>query len=399
MRLFTRTLTLGLTATLVFALAANASASRRASLHGNVLLEDVTDVFVFPQLALDYRNLVRFSMGADSATGDGQLIFGTDEMAFGVVAHRSDNTGPYNGLMVPAEAHTALLEGALSFGVLSSTWDAPATIVDLLLSMKMGEDANLGFRLGLAHAGTSNSTGGVDVSDGQTSLLLTGGYSTFSEDGMDMDLALNLAIGLGSDDNGAGAETSGNDINVNLDGRFYLPMADMVELGVLGHLGLSFGGITTATGGVEASNSVFGLDVSAGAGPVYKLEKARIAAYGVLAFGTITTDPDVDADNDAITDTAIVVPGLRMAAEVDLTDWFQFRAGLNYAWIIAGNSDENDTSSSSTGGSFGWSAGFGLVFDKFRADVALQNNWLTNSPAFLGTEGPLASTVSASYSF
>lgn len=398
MRLSKSLLCLGLSAALVLTLATNVNAARRSALHGNLLLEDVTDVYAMPQLLLKYRNLMRVHVGSDLSTGDGLLIFGTDTMAFGIVAHRSDNTSPFGSLMTPGAASPSLLQGAQSYPLLGA-FPQPHTIVDLLMSLKLGESASLGFRLGLANGGTSTSPdGGDSTGASQTSILVGAGYSLMG-DSLRADLAFNLAIGLGSDTtSGVDNELSGNDINIGLAGRFYLPMAEQVELGILGNLGVGFGGNTQAFAGGESSSSAFDLNVSAGAGPVYTLGKARIGAYGFIGLNTSSQDPNTDAEDDDTSSLTLIIPGVHMAMEVDITEWFRFRAGLEYRWMIESDSNAGG-STGENGGTFGWSGGFGLVFDKFTLDFALENAFFTTGPNFIGGDSGFASSVAAAYSF
>jgi len=397
MRIFPRLVAVSVAAVMVLALATNVQAARRSSLHGNLLLEDVTDVFAMPQLLQQYRNLIRIHMGADAETGDGMLIFGTDAMAFGIVAHRGDNTSPFAGLRLAADGVAgALLGGARGFSYTANSPDFPRphNIVDLLFSLNMGDTAGLGFRLGLANGGSSvTPDGGDSAGDSQTSINFGAGYSTFGEDSMRMDLSLNLSVGLGSTDSVQTAEgdsVTGSDIGIQLNGRFYLPMEEMVDLGILGGLNLNFASVDPA--------SRFALGAIVGAGPVYRLGKARISAYGFLAFRTSTQDPNTDVDDNETTTTNLTIPGVHMAMEVDLLEWLRFRAGLEYAWGIRGTSTST-VSESTREGSFGWSGGFGFVVDQFRLDLALENAWFTNGPSFLGQESRLAGHLAASYSF
>ena len=321
-------------------------------------------------------------------------------MAFGLVAHRGDNVSPFGSLLLSAEGLPgAILNGANSFPGLGQ-FPRPSTIVDLLMGMKMGDAAGLGFRLGLANAGTSvTPDGGDSTGSSQTSINLGVGYSMMGE-GLRADLSLNVNVGLGSDTTaGVDNETSGNDIGIGLNGRFYLPMQDQVELGILGGLNVGFGGITQSVGGNDSSSSTFALSALAGAGPVYKLNKARLAAYGFLGFQTGSVDPNTDADDDDSSGTLITIPGVHLAMEVDVTEWFRFRAGAEYRWTIASESDAGGNSQGENSGSFGWSGGFGLVFDKFNLDFAVANSFFTQGPDFIGGDGKLASSVAASYSF
>lgn len=398
MRFVSRCISASAALAMLFGVVTEAQAGRRDSLHGSLILQDSTDIYAFPQLLGAYRNLLRIEMGTDGETGDGTLIFGTDAMAFGVVAHRGDNTNPYGALGLPGSQYAgALLRGANSFSGLSGvgTLPRPQNIVDLMMALKLGDAASLGFRLGLANAGSSTTPDGGDSTGvSQTSINFGAGYSMFG-DGLKMDLGLNLNIGLGSDSTaGVDNETTGNDIHVGVNARFYLPMQEQVDLAIIGGVDLNFGGVS-APGN---DSGTFGLNIGAGVGPVYKLEHARLAAYGFLAFSTRNNDPNKDADNDDTTFTNLTIPGVHMAMEIDLTEWLQFRAGLEYAWLINGTSTASGSQSDRTG-SFGWSGGFGLLFDQFRVDLSINNAWFTSGPDFLGGDGDLAANIAATYHF
>lgn len=111
--------------------ASDARADRRSSLAGNLLMEDADDVYIYPQLTLEHRNLISFDyfaagppltavLGAGSSNESGQnsgglggrdeagaplpsgqssmsggalLLFGQETFAFGVSIHREDPFG------------------------------------------------------------------------------------------------------------------------------------------------------------------------------------------------------------------------------------------------------------------------------------------------------------------
>ncbi|MFT7583010.1 MAG: hypothetical protein ACI9MR_004696, partial [Myxococcota bacterium] len=350
---------------MVLSLASTANASRRASLHGDIMLEDVTDVYAMPQLLLKYRNLMRIQMGTSNSVGDGLFIFGTETMAFALAAHRTDQTGPFAGLLADRSGGSSVLNGWQSYAGVNGPYNSAGTVFDAMLSIAMGDDAALGFRLGFGHGGTAADDGNGNTGNNTTTgILLEGGYSMTGD--TRMDLGLSIAIGLGSDD---AAQTSGSDIGIGAHLRMYLPMDDQVELGIVGGVNLRFAGITPDNGG--GGTSEFDLALLFGAGPVYKLEKARISGYGFVSFSTQSDDPNIDGDNDATSVTNLTIPGIHMALEVDLTDWFIFRGGLEAAWTLTSNGNEaNDATNGTREVAYGWSSGFGLVFDRFTFDLA-----------------------------
>src|SRR5262245_59992127 len=55
----------------LLAVTSSAHAARRTALAGNLLIEDKDDLFLFPQLLTQYRNLIALDYGPSADTGNG----------------------------------------------------------------------------------------------------------------------------------------------------------------------------------------------------------------------------------------------------------------------------------------------------------------------------------------
>lgn len=372
-----------------------AQANRRAALQGNLLMEDPQDIYIFPQRALDYRNLVRFDVGTADDMGDGLLLFGSPTFAMGIAAHRSDQLSPFAASQLGVDDVTANYLGAPNlFGDVG--YDSPFTIADVLVSFEVGAGL-AGGRLMIANGGTSTDPDqGEIASKGQSLFLLAGGFSLKGD--FRLDMALDLVFGTASEVANGEDVQSGFGFGLELDVRGGMNMGEGVDLGFLGGLGFTNRSLTNEIADDAGSLSVF--NFMAGAGPVYRLtDKALIAAYGVLGVTNASSDPSEAAANDDSSSTVTSIPAMRLAGEFWLTEWFAFRAGLEYSYrinlVTAANGDET----AFFDGTFGWSAGVGFTKGDFAFDGALSHLYLTAGPDFIGGDGDLFTTVSASYTF
>ena len=67
---WSRLVAFSLTGLVSMAVASNAHADRRSSLAGNLLIADQDDVYMYPQLTLEHRNLVSFDFFPGPALTD-----------------------------------------------------------------------------------------------------------------------------------------------------------------------------------------------------------------------------------------------------------------------------------------------------------------------------------------
>ena len=385
MKLSRTLMVLGLAAVMVASLAAPSDAARRESLNGNMLIHDGDDIYLFPQLSLDYVNLVRFKMGVNDETGEGRFVFGTKTFAMVLSANRTD-IAPYGN-------------GNNAFDAGDPT---PWTIADLSFGFKMGEKGKLGFRLYLGNGGQSAKADAADgaTGAGQFAAGLAAGYSMKGEK-LTLDLGLHVGIHtLGDITNGTDNQ-KGSNLHLALGGRGFLKIDDELSVGILAGIGINSNGHTTYAGATANVASTMDWNVSVGAGPVYTIkDKAKIAGYVTLGFGGQSNDPSDTGNDDESSTTEIVIPGLLLSAEVLVLKWLYTRFGVGYDYRIAMGRDEaSETDTTEYTGSFKWTAGVGFKVGEFNFDGSLTQEFFTNGPAFLGQDGALFGQVAARYSF
>jgi len=398
-----------ITAAAAILLASPALAARRTSLGNNLLMKDKDDVVIYPQLMLDYRNLINFDYGASKGEGSGMLLIGSRDFGFGILVNRADiNPGPL------ADAGTSFMWNYMDTyelanlgspgnilatgdgGVADGDYASPLTFVDLLMAFNLGRNL-LGFRLGIGTGGDSQTADDED-SNSQFALKLSAGMSF----GKNFDMAADIVFATGQRTVGGDLAHSGQLFGINANIRGFSPMGEKIDLGYLGQFAFGSQSITEANdNNSDARNDIL---LVGGLGPVYKLSKmnSTVSAYGIVGLGYSGRDPntDGDADEDAETDMKIIIPGFRMSLELNLLEWMVFRSGMEYHFGYNQDTRANgDLVLTEQEGSFGWNAGLGFIVGDFTLDTAFQQNWMTQGPDFLGGDAPMFLTVSANYTF
>lgn len=425
---------LGLACLALFA--SSAQANRRISLADNLLIEDKDDVYQYPQRALDYRNLVSLDMGLNSSSGRMLFLGGWDDLALGISAEHS---APYNPLSGPVAADLITYESsALYMGpvsplplsaptpsfnpfLLTSTAEyyvgaPPFTLVDGFLAIPAG-NGMFGLRLGFGTRGAAGHDDGAAVEDsglGENLITLEAGLSGGRETEARFDTSLNIALGLGTGENGVGLpnlilpgvplydfeEVSSTLIRASLSARGYIPYSGNIDVGLLGNIVLSNIAITPSVAGTEFTMSTTGFGLMGGAGPVFHVtELTEIAGYGLLGISYVAAEPNDEIDDDKYSDLAIYVPAVRVAADIGLVEWFFFRCGLQYSFQYVSTSYENDDTGSRGDGQLGWTGGVGVEYEGFTLDGAINQAWFTAGPDFIGGDAALFGVLSAGYNW
>lgn len=372
----------------------SAWADRSTSLQGNRLIEDADDVFTYPHLVGEYKDRLTFDFGTSNAQGNGLFLMDAGSFVWGVALHR--------GNIFDAASVTRLNElsalNALGIpalpGFVAGT-PAPLTAADVLLGF-----GDVGIRLSLG-TGFNSATpaGGQETSQG-----VQFGNLAVSFGGVeDWDLGLHLGLILADTVVNGQTAQEGSQFRAAATARGYLPMSDLVRLGILGRVGFVTQGTDTIAGGTTTSASASAFDIVAGAGPSIRLtDRATIGAYATLGFATGNVDPNGSQENDSSSASQIIIPGANVAMEVELTSWLRARAGMEYNHLINNGSAlsaAGESTQSSNAKGFQWNAGVGIVYDSFRLDGTLNPSFLTQGPDFIGGDGPLFVMLSASYLF
>jgi hypothetical protein len=340
-------------------------------------------------------------------------------------AYNSELSPPYNYLFAsPVPPDLVSLESwTLSLGQVFpnpfpiSTFGSlfadaqPFTVVDGFLAVPVG-NGSFGLRAGLGSRAFYNlNDDSADSGIGETAVTLEAGLSGRGE--ARYDTSLNLILDFGNGDNAPVLDPMDptrtftvEDLSTilvrgSLSGRGFIPYNDNIEVGVLGNIVVTSSTWTYQVEGNETSGSEMGFAIMGGAGPVYRVtEVTHIGGYGMLGVSYANQDPDTDADDNSVSDLLVYIPAVRVAADIGLTNWFFVRGGLQYAFQLANST--RDAGSPDVrhrrDGSFGWAAGLGIRHEGFILDGALQNEWLTEGPDFLGgASSGLFGVISAGY--
>ena len=387
----------------VAAVASTAHADRRTGMAGSLLIEDKDDVYFFPQLTSTYRNLISVDYGPTDDTGNALLTLGNQDFAFGVALHRTDAQRPWEvgrnseiaGLI--ADAPPSLIQPPNIAGTNGSITQGPATFVDLLLAT-----GSLGFRLAFGRsfgdgAGGQASTDGMSTNNNYLMGEVGWGTGTRGTDTR-IDISGNVLLNFAGTTNAMGDDaTGGTAIGVNGAIRAFSPMDATMDLGFLGGLGVNSVSHSLSTG-TENSDSSLNFYLGGGVGPAFRFGRAQVAGYGVINFDYQSNDPDSEVDNNETGVATVIIPGVHLAAEIPLNDWFEVRTGAQYNFQILDTSADPAGVGSQTG-NFGWNAGLGVVLDQFRFDGALQSGFVTGGPNFIGGGTGFLAIASLTYSF
>ena len=397
-----------------------ADAARRDSLMENRLIEDKDDVFLYPQRVIDYTNLVSFEYGGGEQQGNGMLLLGNENFGFGVAAHRGDLLA--NDDIFPYAVDNRELNSNAPFAGIQP----PGTIIDLFGGFDLGggaAGARLAFGNGASFVQGATDDGATGTSE--TFFMLQGGYSLMGDFSLDTSLQILFGTGVNKADGDTQADATA--LQFGLYGRGYSQMAETLRLGFIGNIqyrtssGTQYNDIDNDDDDVTNRSGTFA--IQAGAGPAYTIgdDNTQLAGYAVLGYATSSTDPNTsdDSEDDRTRQSEILLPGLHLAADIQVLDWLYFRSGLQYSWAIRRQAEEvadedNDNITGNQGslgdnqppisalnspGGFGWSAGLGVEYNNFYFDGALQNGFILNGPNFIGGGSGFLAKASAGYNF
>lgn len=391
-----------------------ADAARTASLAESRLILDKNDIFLYPQVATEHTQLVSFEYGPLFGTGSGLTILGDEDMALGV--------GIFRGALVEADLRNTRRYFHHSMGELSLAAPTspvqdpfpanptPHTIVDLFGSMDVGAGL-LGARVAVGSGGQRQVTADDDeIANAQTFGSLTVGYSMVDDFRLDTSLKARFSSGSSYDETQEDDfvnQGESSSVLVGVSARGYVPLEAGLETGFLADIGFHNESGTDLPDGddpTEASRTQISL--LGGAGPVYRIDgsETTIATYGVLGHYRQSFDPDVDEADTATFQRNTVIPGVHLAADIELFEWLFFRSGLQYNYgfdtEVTEVDDGDETLESTRLSNFGWRAGLGFQVHRFTLDAAFQAGFVTGGPDFIGGNADGAFTmVSAGYRF
>jgi hypothetical protein len=378
----------------------DADAARRASLAGNRLILDKNDVLFFPQLSVNYANLLSADLGTTGSAGAGLAILGNESMAFGVGVARGDI---FDTPFFPHTTGHPQLGGVPNL-LGGRGLPAPHTMFDVFAGMELGPGL-VGARIALGTGGFTDDPAdrNSDLSTSNHTFVLANlGFSLTGD--FRLDTGLSILVSSGRAEEGRDNEEAGTIFGLAFGGRGYTPLAQGVDLGFIADLNFASDRYTVyrPSPGLDANETNFGF--VAGAGPVYDIGGVTtLAGYAVVGIAAGSEDPDWDGDYDESSYTTFILPGLQLAADIHLFDWLYFRTGMQYLFAFQSTAEATDNGDDyirTRGSNFGWRAGVGINLGNFTLDGAFTSGFLTSGPSFVGGQAPgLFTMVNAQYRF
>ncbi len=376
-----------------------ADAARRASMAQNLLILDKNDVYLFPQVGVEYTNLLSLEYGPAAGAGSGIALLGDESMAFGLGIYRGDIVDDHFFPYGLGHNNLGNIPNILGYA-------QPHTIVDLFASMDLGGGL-AGARLTLANGANRLVDAENEVtSDGQTYVGLTAGYSMVGD--MRLDAGLRFGLATGGDQVADESATAQTGFALGLGVRGFSGLSDAVDLGFLFDAEFQSTSITVFGDPDDFNASSNQFHVLGGIGPAYDIDGVTtLAGYAVLGLQRSTDDPDTSEDLNRTHNMILVIPGVHVAADIQILEWLYFRTGMQYNFGSESETVEIDLDTARdsvvTSGrlsNFGWRTGIGLEIDNFTLDGAFQAGFITNGPDFLGGNGGgMFTMVSAGYRF
>ena len=395
--------------------AAHAESARVLSFAGHRLMEDPTDVFMFPGLLFAHSNRLHVDFEPNAQSGQGGLTFGDDRIigvhvGRGMLRHHPRTLIPAGSVILSDfEEFADVLRGHQV-----QELPAPGMVADVLFGLPTG----LGFRLSIANSivdTISTTTPPPDpVPDDVCGTNETGtefrtleagaGWSQRTADrktdiGGTISLHTVKRVTQGCLD----AEAIGTP-SVAAAARVAFRMDDRMELGVLGQVEMRDRSVEFSRLEVDTERSV--MAVTAGVGPRYALSndvKAVATAVIGMSLGSGKFRQDAETPATELSTTRYILPGIDLALEAKWKEWLTARAGVLNRYVITTAEQDNGTvkiESVTTSSEHLAAAGVGIHWGRFTLDGAFNVPLLTSGPNFVGGQAPgLFSELSLGYSW
>lgn len=394
---FMRLLVLSL---ILLSLASPGFAARRSSLGGNLLIKDMDDIFFLPQRVVDYNRTLTFDYGSSNGLGSGGMIFGNERITFGAFAHRSDFLGAIpNAFMTIGDFDGLSADGQSDlFGTIAAGPPGGAyNWIDVLLGFQGGE-IPMGLRLSVGRTQDDVTPGGgTEELSNVTSFDVVFGLSV-----REVELAAEVSFATAKDEISPDKTESSPVGFAVMARKTAMEESEDLQLGWLGNFAYVTGG-DEVSGTTTSENNLTGLMFSAGVGPVYMpTERTTVGMYGTFTYERVTDELTAGGTTTKSTLTDFVIPGWKIAGEVEIASWLQWRGGLVSRYTISQTKDEVGTTedkATESGLEYSWHTGVGFTLGDFMLDGYIDPSVVTSGTDLLGDSSDLFGMVTARYSF
>ena len=395
-----------LTAFMVSLLATAGFAARRSSLAGNLLIKDRDDVFFMPQSIHDYKRMVTFDFGSNMSTGNGGIVFGNESITFGAFAHKTDFIGAIpTAFGTSGDINTMNAAGSNDFaGILAFPYSPAMNWVDAIIGFG-SEEMPWGIRVSLGSASQVSEPVGTPKNENTTTAFNIVGGTTINED---VEISAEFSFASGSIKTPNGANQDEREVSpFHFAASVRKTAAEEDEALQLGYLGaFAFASGTdkmTPFGGTASENDLSGFAFSGSVGPVYMPhERTTVAMYGTFEYMSATSKTSAGETKQSST----TIPGWNIATEVELSSWFQARAGLKSKFMLqsgempaAGTPSPGQDKASQHVLEYSWYTGLGITLDNFMLDGYIDPSVITSGTDLLGNSNDLFGMVTATFMF
>lgn len=377
---------------------AEATTARKAAVLGNFLVDDDTDVFLWPGVLPLYANGIFLDIETTGLDGNGGFI-AEKGIVFGAFFHRPE---PFlSGAGIPSDFQEI---DALYTGI---DLDEPFDLFHILLGFPIGDWHAFGLGISFAHSLNMDDVDGVDTGERELSTGIVLGFTSGLNGRIQNDLGLEMRFNYFEE--------------IDADSQLYkskpIPSFTLVDRLLIRKPGFFSWGfdfmfsrrdysVDVGTYEGQASRYILGLMM----GPRLSFaDRILVAASLEILYDAYGGDmvPAVGLDEPMGWQHNFVTPGFNLATEITVLKWLFVRAAFDYTYLI-GLYDITDhpdpmvpdTTSMTDNHRFLWSVGLGLRFKGIGVDAVISAPLFTDGPEFIGGRSPgLFSMVSFSYIF
>jgi len=380
-----------------------ATSARKTAVLNNFMVEDDTDIFLWPGVMPLYANGIFLDVETTALDGNGGFL-ARKGVVFGAFFHRPE---PFlSGAGIPSDFQEI---DTLYAGI---DLDDPFKLFDILLAIPINEWHAIGFGVSFAHSLDINEEDG-DVQFGERELAtaLTVGYTSGLKGRVQNDLGLELRFNyfkqIDID------PVSGNPEQI-YEARI-IPSLSLVDRLTIRKEGFFAWGIDfmfsrrdysaeVGTADGAASRYIVGLQT----GPrLTFIDRILVAASLRFMYDTYGGEMDLlGAPSEPMGwQHNFTVPGFNLATELTIFKWLFFRAAFDYRYVLGLYNLENhpvdpDEKNTTASQRFLWSVGMGIRVKGLGIDAVFSAPLFTDGPDFVGGRSPgMFSMLTLSYIF
>ncbi len=399
--MLSRFMRLSLFCLVLISVASPGFAARRSSLGGNLFIKDADEIFFLPQRVVDYNRMVTFDFGTGNSSGSGGIVFGGEKIVFGAFTHRSDFLGAIHDAFSSVGDYDNIGQGGRDDldGLSAGPFGGPFEWFDVLFGWQ-GAASPWGVRLSIGRA--QDDLPGDNNNDDVSSVNVVFGTTM-----RNVDLSAEVSFATAETQTGVNSTDESSPVGFSIAARkTAIEESEDLQVGWLGRFSYATGGLDETIAGTQTKTDESVLAFDVGVGPVYTpSERTSVAMYATFEYNNGSTTTPTTTGTTEVTVTEYAIPGMNIAAEIEIASWLQWRAAAVSRYSIANDKTEVTGTAPSVAEeqhaslAFDWHTGLGFTFSNFRLDGYIDPSVVTSGTDLLGDDSSLFGMVSATYSF